>query len=292
MPGPPYPGPGPGMGPPPGAGMMPGPGPAWPHGGPQPSTDAKAVVALVLGILSLLGTFCWMGAPLGIPAIVFGMLAHRDIRKSEGLAGGGGMATTGITLGSIGTLLFAGWMGFLVYAAVSSHAPGPTAAPAPPPLPPTTAPATTATVPPGGWGAIHVVDLHASSTSLRAQLAAEETSARAAGETVLVETTARACTACGEIARAMREPDLQTVLAKVRLVRVDATEFASQLPSTGMNEPSLPWFYVLDARGETRDAISADEWDDNDAEEIAPVLEAFLDGKLRSRKRAWRGTTL
>ncbi|HEY1695745.1 MAG TPA: DUF4190 domain-containing protein [Polyangiaceae bacterium] len=289
MPGPPYPGPGPL---PPAGPFPPHPGPAWPHAGPQATTDAKAVVSLILGILSLLATFCWLGAPLGIPAIIFGVLAHRDIRRSEGLAGGNGLATTGIALGSIGTLLFVGWMGFLAYTAFAPSKTAPMATAVPPSLPPTTAATSTATVPPGGWGAIHVVDLHPSPAGFRTQLAAEVASSRAAGETVLVETTARACTACGEIARAMRDPALQTVLAKVRLVRVDAIEFSHELPSTGMNEAALPWFYVLDARGETRDAISADEWDDNDAEEIAPVLELFLEGKLTARKRPWRGTTL
>ncbi|HEY6461453.1 MAG TPA: DUF4190 domain-containing protein [Polyangiaceae bacterium] len=293
QPGPPYPGPGAyppaGPYPPP---PSPGPGPAWPHAGPQATTDAKAVVALVLGILSLLGTFCWLGAPLGVPAIIFGVLAHRDIRRSEGLAGGGGMATTGMTLGSIGTLLFIGWMGFLGYTAFATSKAVPVATAVPPVLPPTTTATSTATVPPGGWGAIHVVDLRASSTPLRAQLATEEAAARSTGETVLVETTARACSACGEIARAMRAPALQMVLSKVRLVRVDALAFAHELPSTGMNESALPWFYVLDARGETRDAVSADEWDDNDAEDIAPVLEMFLEGKLGARKHPWRGTTL
>jgi hypothetical protein len=146
--------------------------------------------------------------------------------------------------------------------------------------------------PPGGWGRIHVVDLHSSTTSLRSQLADEVKSAKTAGETVLVETTAASCAACLEIARSMRDPALQGVLASVRLVRLDVHEVGSELPMLGMKEPALPWFYMLDGRGDVRDGISADEWDDNDAENVAPVLDAFLHGKLRSRRRPWRGTTL
>jgi hypothetical protein len=272
---------------------MPGPPhPAWNAGRAAPqSTDAKAIVALVLGVLSLLGGFCWLGLPLGIPAIIFGSLAHRDIRKSAGLAGGTGMATAGMVLGSIGSLCFLGLVGFTVWGIVSARStPPPTAMP----LPAATATATTTggtATPPGGWGAIHVVDLHATTTPLRAQLVDEVKSAKTAGETVLVETVSHGCSACGEIARSMREPDLQTALAKVRLVRVDVDEHASQIGSMRMNEAALPWFYLLDAHGDARDAISADEWDDNDADEIAPVLESFLDGSLRSRRKAWRGTT-
>jgi hypothetical protein len=276
---------------------MPGPPPP-PHGwpvahAPPPSTDAKAVVALVLGILSLLGTFCWLGLPLGIPAVIFGALAHRDIRRSEGMSGGRGMATTGIVLGSLGSFFFLTYVGFMIFAVVSSSsAPVATAATATPPvLPPPTATAAS-TAPPGGWGRIHVVELHASTTPLRTQLADEVKAAKAAGETVLVETTSRSCVACTEIARAMREPDLQTTLASVRLVHVDVDELSREIAALGMKEAALPWFYLLDAHGGARDAISADEWDDNEADEIAPVLEAFLDGKLRARRRAWRGTTL
>ena len=271
---------------------MPGPPPVrpgWLAAAPPPTTDAKAVVALVLGILSLLGTFCWMGLPLGVPAIIFGSLAHREIRRSEGMAGGRAMATTGIALGLLGSLLFVGWIGFFVYAMVGATSVAPTVAPVAPTLPPTT---TAAAAPPGGWGSIHVVEVHASAVPLRTQLTDEVKAAKAAGENVLVQTTTRSCAACAEIGRAMREPDLQTVLANVRLVQVDAGELASELASTGMNERTLPWFYLLDARGETRDAISADEWDDNDVTEIAPVLDAFLHGKLRSRRRVWKGTTL
>jgi hypothetical protein len=272
---------------------MPGPPPlrpGWPPHGPPPATDAKSVVALVLGILSLVGTFCWLGLPLGIPAIVFGALAHRDIRRSEGMTGGTGLATTGIVLGSVGSLLFVGWMGFIAYAMISARTIA-VAPPAPAAGPPPTS-TTGVTAPPGGWGRIHVVDLHASTTPLRSQLAGEAKAAKAAGETVLVQTTARACGACVEVARAMRDEPLQTVLSDVRLVQVDATELRSELPSLGMNEAGLPWFYLVDAGGETRDAISADEWDDNDADEIAPVLDAFLHGRLAARRRAWRGTTL
>ena len=272
---------------------MPGPPPppqGWHAGGPVQSTDTKAVVSLVLGILSLVATFCWLGLPLGIPAIVFGALAHRDIKRSDGMAGGRGMATTGMVLGSLGSLVFVGWVGFLVFALIGSKSAAST--PPPPPALPATAATTAPVTPPGGWGRIHVVDLHASTAPLRSQLAGEVKSAKTAGETVLVETTAAACAACTEISRSMRDPALQAALGSVRLVRLDVREVGSELPALGMKEPALPWFYLIDARGDVRDGISADEWDDNDAESVAPVLDAFLHGRLRARRRPWRGATL
>src|SRR5215471_17049641 len=77
----------------------------WPVGGPTPTNDTKAIVALVLGIISCVVGFCYIGWLVGIPAIIFGVLAHRDIKRSHGMIMGGGMATAGIVLGSFGTLI-------------------------------------------------------------------------------------------------------------------------------------------------------------------------------------------
>ena len=245
----------------------------------------------MLGILPAGDVLLLAGAALGIPADRLRRARaprHPQVRRHGGRAR---LATTGIVLGSVGSTIFIGWVGFLVFAMATSSKSTPSIPPVAPTAPPTvvtTAPAT----PPGGWGSIHVVELHSSPTPLRSQMADEVKAAKAAGETVIVETTAAACTACLEIARAMRDPALQVVLAKVRLVRLDVREVGAELPAMGMKEATLPWFYLVDAHGDVRDAISADEWDDNDAESVAPVLDAFLHGKLRSRRRPWRGTTL
>jgi hypothetical protein len=265
--------------------------PAW-HTQPVPPTDGKAIAALVLGILSLVGTMCWLGAPLGIPAIILGTLAIRDVRRSDGMTGGIGMATAGVVMGSLGSLLFACWVGFMIFTVAKA---GSVTVPGPSPMPPT-APPTAATppplVPPGGWGHIHVVVVHPSSSqTLRAQLADEVRAGKTAGETVLVETIAPSCPACVEIAREMPDPALQVVLANVRLVHVDVAEFDVEASALHLSTPGLPWFYLVDTRGDPRDGIGADEWDDNDAAEIAPVLEAFLKGTLHARRQVWRGGT-
>lgn len=62
-------------------------------------TDSKAVVALVLGLLS----FC-VSIFAGIPAVIFGILSLGDIRKSGGHLGGKGLAIAGIVLGVVGTI--------------------------------------------------------------------------------------------------------------------------------------------------------------------------------------------
>jgi hypothetical protein len=266
--------------------------PVW-HARPIPPNDAKAIAALVLGILCLVGTFCWLGVPLGVPAVILGALAHRDIRRSDGMLGGSGMATAGIVMGSLGSLVFACWIAFMAFAFFRAT----TATPAVPPVAvaPTAPAATTspALVPPGGWGRIHVVALHPSaSQTLRAQLADEARAAKTAGESVLVETIASSCAACVEIARAMPEPELQAALSSVRVVHVDVDEFGLEAASLHLHTPALPWFYLVDMHGDPRDGVSADEWDDNDADEIAPVLQAFVLRKLPARRHPWGGTPL
>ena len=145
----------------------------------------------------------------------------------------------------------------------------------------------------GGHGAtkMPLVAIHHAGGALRAQLANQAALAQRAGEAVLVETSMAACDPCAEIEDAVQHPEVQGALSKVRMLRVDVGEFRSELAGLRMNEPTVPWFYLLDARGQPRDAISADEWDDNVAENIAPVLEAFVHGKLEPRRTSWRGRT-
>src|SRR5262249_3904351 len=58
-------------------------------------TNGLATASLVCGILGLFTCL------LGIPAIIFGVIAKKQIRRSHGMETGRGMATAGIVLGSI-----------------------------------------------------------------------------------------------------------------------------------------------------------------------------------------------
>jgi Domain of unknown function (DUF4190) len=71
-----------------------------PYGQP-PKTSGKATTSLVLGIVSMV---CF-GFLTGIPAIVVGMRARKEIRLSQGRTSGDGLALGGIITGIIGTLL-------------------------------------------------------------------------------------------------------------------------------------------------------------------------------------------
>jgi hypothetical protein len=258
----------------------------------RPPADTKAVVALVLGVLGLGGAFVGFGLAFGAPAVGLAALAVRDIRRSKGRVGGIGLALSGMALGAAGSLLFVAWLAAVWplltetregAAVVVQRLPSPLGAARPmgPADPHALAPASPA------------VELHRDGGPLASQLAHQASAAEAAGQSVLVVTTSAGCDACDEVESAMGDPRLLGALARVRLVDVDVGEFRSELGRLRMDEWTAPWFYLLDARGEPSDAISADEWDDNEAAQIAPVLGAFVRGRLKARRHRWNhGTTL
>ena len=81
-------------------------------------TNALAIAALVLGILSILvGLGCWClygvaGPVLGIPAIILGHIGKRQISESGGVQRGRGLAQAGFITGIVGTIL--GVLAFLI----------------------------------------------------------------------------------------------------------------------------------------------------------------------------------
>ena len=254
---------------------------------PKPPSEGKAVLSLVLGILSFF--ICGL---TGIPAIVLGFSAKSDIRASGGMVGGGGLATAGIVMGFAGTAMTMLSIGFIVFGIVMgarTSTTGPTSSTHRPPSRVTpAAPATGVHAPPPGpkaVGSVRVVDLDPDAKeTFHQQLADEYTRAAAAKQTVLVMTSAKWCSVCREFEDALPDPRMQTALANVAIVRVDIEDFDAELKSEGMLEASLPWFYKVDGTLRPVDAISAGEWDDNIPENMAPVLKSFVTGTLRSRR--------
>jgi uncharacterized membrane protein len=96
----------------------PGPAQAWGpmYVGPAARTNALAITSLCCGIAQLI-----FGIFSGIPAIIFGHIARRQIRETG--EQGNGMATAGIVLGWVGVALTALVVVFLiVFAAAIFHA--------------------------------------------------------------------------------------------------------------------------------------------------------------------------
>ncbi len=86
----------------------------------QPQTNTKAIISLILGICS----FVIVGNLLtGIPAIICGHMALREIQNSGGLQEGRPLALVGLILGyvaTIGTLAFCAFWVFVVILAIGS----------------------------------------------------------------------------------------------------------------------------------------------------------------------------
>ncbi len=87
----------PGNDPPPGGGGGYPPPPGGGGGYAQPQTNQKALWSMVLGILGLV---C-CGIFAGIPALILGNLARKDIASAGGMQTGEGMAKAGVILGII-----------------------------------------------------------------------------------------------------------------------------------------------------------------------------------------------
>jgi hypothetical protein len=253
----------------------PPPGPQGYNPYQTPAQSGKAVASLVLGICSIM---CCAGILTGLPAIVLGFMGRKDVLKSEGALDGSGLAVAGIVTGMIGTLgslAYGVIWAFTLFATstspVSPYTPPPAyTTPASPYLPST--------------GKVHVLQLRAADGSLKAQIAKQASDAVSRGERAMIMTVSPTCAACSEIAGTFSAFEMQLSLGKVTVVKVDVTEFTSELGAAGLEKgKSLPWFFLVDSTGKVVDSISADEWDDNKPENIAPVMDEFLDGTLSKK---------
>jgi hypothetical protein len=253
-------------------------------------TEGKATISLVLGIIALVGSFCYIGFLVGVPALVLGALARRDIARSNGALGGGGLAVGGMVTGGIGAALNALQIGAFalmwVFAMKSATSPPSYTPSYAPPAATTPAPSATVTgttsagvyATPSTWGAIHVVPLHRDGTGLRAQLLAQVALAKEAKKQLLVMTTATWSKDASEVERAVVDPRMQAALAPANVALVDVDEYDAELASLRMAKKDVPWFFLVDSSlGITR-SMTAGEWADNTPANMAPVLKSFLAG--------------
>ncbi len=246
--------------------------PFQPYGAPPvQKSDSRAVIALVLGVLSM----TCMGVFAGIPAIVLGAMSRKEIDRSQGALTGRGIAAGGIVTGLFGTgLSLVVLVALLGGALEAAHPPEPrTESPLRVPVAAGTR----------SYGSLDVVDLETSGV-LMTQLATISKTASAKGRTVILQTYVRSSRECAEVAAALPDPKMQRALANVTLVRVDVDSFEAELKAMRVDTESVPWFYKLDASARATDAISADEWDANVPDNMAPVLGKFAHGVLGSRR--------
>jgi hypothetical protein len=132
-----------------------------------------------------------------------------------------------------------------------------------------------------------IVDLKPSDGPLKTQIAREKE--RAGARTFLVQTTATWCRPCVGLKKSMGDPLMKDALRNVRLVRIDIDDFSKEeVESIELSAGSIPWFVKLDANFHPVDAITSNEWGDDIAPNMAPVLGAFVKGTYTTRKHPWK----
>ncbi len=248
-----------------------------PHGvypplvGPPRAHESKAVASLVLGIASM----TCLGFVTGLPAIVLGALARRDIDRSGGALAGANVAAAGIVSGIFGTGLSLVLSVFVLASVLQSTRAETADVPVRVPVAAGTR----------SYGSLDVVDVD-EARPLHAQLVELARRNAGTGRTVLLQTYVRSSPECAQVAASLPDSQMQRALANVTLVRVDVEAFEDELEEMRVETDTVPWFYKLDSASRPTDAISADEWDDNVPENMAPVLAGFARGTLRVRRTA------
>ena len=221
------------------------------------------MLSIVLGAASI--ALC-LGAVTGIPAIILGSLARRDIDRSDGRLAGSGLAAGGIMAGLFGTgfglVILVSVLGGVFELAKDE--------PEKPALP-LAGGAGTRT-----YGSLEVVDLD-EREPLRAQLAA--VADKSHGRTLVLQTFVRTSPECVRIASSLSDRRMQHALANVTLVRVDVDRFRAELDAMSIQTETQPWFYRLDAKAQPVLGITRSAWGETVPEKMAPVLARFVSGR-------------
>lgn len=260
--------------------------------------NTTALLAACAGILG----FCFWGIG-GVLAIVLGLAARSEIARSAGRESGQAVAVVGIALGALNVASCV--IGIAVGIALLARPAAPTSALAPPkvfaPTPtPTSSGSAAPRIPPENasrehaedetvFGSVRVVDVAAAENkSLRRILEDQQRAASLAEERVVLFVVGPNCLPCNGFMLALTDPRMQSALRKVRFVRVDASEFAPDLGALGIPSETVPGFALIAAGQRVSDYVDGGEWDADIAQNIAPVLGAFVQGKYRVRRRQFQ----
>lgn len=166
----------------------------------------------------------------------------------------------------------------------SSTSPSPSSSARPTPPPTGTVPENTIET---KVGDVLVIDMGFKEPSLKEALLREQKEAKAEGKEILVMTQRSGCGPCEGVMKSLPDPKMQAALAKIRLVRLDVEVFRDDLKELRFSTAFIPGFFLLHERndGSPRDGINGGEWGDDIASNIAPVLEPFVRGQYKQRKK-------
>jgi hypothetical protein len=243
---------------------------------PAVKNDPKAVASLVFGMLSM----TCAGLFTGIPAMLLGSLAHKDIAESRGRTIGRGMATAGSVLGAFGTFVNVVFFAVVVALALGARGGGSGLSPV------SLAKAhETAAPPKADYGILDVMALGGDDARpLRSQLLDAQKRAESKKKTLLVVTHASWSPQARRFEENLADPRMQVALSKALIAFVDIDEFGPELGTFGVEMDSVPFFFKIDSRQRAVDAITSAEWDDETPGDMAPVLSQFMAGTYTKRR--------
>jgi hypothetical protein len=126
-------------------------------------------------------------------------------------------------------------------------------------------------------------------SSLSVTLEEQAALAYAKGRVPVVWLVAPDCRRCDGVARVLKHPRLQKGLGRALLIRVDATQFGAELADLQIPVSELPGFALLSRDGTPLDFLHAGEWEEDAPQDMAPVLESFVERAPMHRRFPWRG---
>lgn len=272
---------------------------AWPASADGPGASlsnpsaARADNKLApLALASALASFVCLPAVGGLLAIGLGVAARSEMRRLPNRQGGG-LALAAILLGGVNLLVSAVAAALLFLWVGEMNAPWRDA----PPMASLTAPAPPAAPPRpvdravdvSTVGEVLLVDIEPHVPSLSSELERQQKAAAEDDARVVLWLVGPRCLPCDGVESALADPVMQEALRGVRLVRLNAADFQVELARLHMPTHAIPAFALLGSTGRPIDYIHGGEWDEDIADNIAPVLGKFVRGEYRDRRYPWRG---
>ncbi|NLE85193.1 MAG: hypothetical protein GX607_02225 [Myxococcales bacterium] len=245
-----------------------------------------------LALASALASFVCLPGVGGLMAIGLGMAARSEMRRLPNRSGGS-LALAAILLGGVNLLVSAVAAAVLLLWLSEMNAPWrtelPTASLVPPPTPAAVPRPVDKPVRVSRIGALELVDIRPHVRSLGTELDRQRAAAAEQDKRVLLWLVGPQCAPCQGVEAALPDPAMQAALKDVRLVRLVASDFQVELTRLRVPTFAIPGFALLGSTGRPIDYIHGGEWDDDVAENIAPVLSRFVRGEYVDRRYPWRG---
>jgi hypothetical protein len=139
----------------------------------------------------------------------------------------------------------------------------------------------------GRFGEIELVDVGDDTPDFAAFVAQQAGAAYENGQTCLLVTMVPKCPSCASLGYAVARNSLGNTLGRVRVLRMDLDEFEQEFRNLHLPIDRVPGFIRLDRHCKAVDFLDAGEWNTNDPAEFAPILGAFLQGRLKQRRHPW-----